>query len=1289
MSNLKPLVLDPTNTFASQISDADTLVIPKADATTYPLISNMPRFEVIDTATELPTADGYYLFAGEPTGGFPTGITSAGGIAKLASSVWLAVFTIDQIPDVAIEVNGDSWVKNPTLTGWMAYKNIDDTITDNESLWSSSQISAFVTQSLLNTPSLPPVKFATTTNDSKSGLTARDGYTPVIGDVALVKNQTNNDNGFFIVSAASWARAKYNEITNAFEPVTTETTYEALNIQGGIVNVLNGTANKNAQFQINIANEAAIFENSIVYVTNTTKIPIAGANTRYIDAGSGNNSFNGSAAFPFATLTAAYNSAGLSFPSTFFLPASGAPLSDAITHVSGKSNIAIVTLDHTQKGGKTALTGVQTFATGNTRVTFKGMTFATGSAVPLVFESGNLFRHEFENVSFSGTYTNFMSLPATATNWISIRNCDFTSAANAALQLPVISNTQAPFSINVYDQNSRLPISGVGRSDCVIHIYNSDDSAVRVYPSFVGYVAWHGKAFSSIIGSQQIQDGIITSQAQLDTVLAWTTDESYDGYYAISGFDPTTGKFQNGAIFGKKTAAGIATEVFWARTYNQAPTTLGTFSGKVVARQARDDVLWVFDKVGIVGVSVQVSSATKPTNPASGDSLIVTSDGTSAGTVQELWVYDGSAWIQTVGSTPVSGSVINNTITDSTAIETVGRYIVPATGTSNEFLGQENNYADYDGSTFSFAAPADLDQVIITSGTNAGQTWKYTASNTTWAQVAGSALQIFNWDYTASYAASSVVVYNNNGSSSLFQAIQEVPANTNLDREYWKPVDQFVNLLVVTIPNLTSNQLIGTAADTVDAATQIIFNQTTANITPFIPNPTNTAANRLILFTNAGTVNVRCLGQTLEPTASVLGMWNGSSYAVVGTKQIVLQASNENKTHYLTFSKDLQGNASTLNTNDTLQFNPNTKTLTSDNVFANIYAENSLDIADLSTGGLIGTAANTVDVYSTFNIEQTTPGQSLSLPAPTVTTLSRTITVVNSGTVEIKVLGTAIGAGSFGQYTWNASSWYPETTGSSMAYSASILSPRADASGIATTQASATTILTYNIPSAGTWRIDAGVVIQKASVTDALSVWGLWNSSSVLVPNTLTLAGYAATSPALVLSSFNNFIVTTSGPETYTIRAYGTSGSLLRNNATFGFNTGKLTQIGSAPISSAILTTKASGFVHRGTDITLGNLKARWSASGNMNIQLSTVSGTYLAICNSMNNKQNVLSGSTNSAFSITTTPASPNSSDIFGTVGDTSTWIITDNAQGVAWKVTGQTGASLSNNFLMIEQWL
>jgi hypothetical protein len=57
------------------------------------------------------------------------------------------------------------------------------------------------------------------------------------------------------------------------------------------------------------------------------------------------------------------------------------------------------------------------------------------------------------------------------------------------------------------------------------------------------------------------------------------------------------------------------------------------------------------------------------------------------------------------------------------------------------------------------------------------------------------------------------------------------------------------------------------------------------------------------------------------------------------------------------------------------------------------------NIANLAIGGVIGTAATTIDVSSYFRLNQTTTGQSMTMPTPTLN-FPRTVNVRNVGTAS-------------------------------------------------------------------------------------------------------------------------------------------------------------------------------------------------------------------------------------------------------------------------------------------------
>jgi hypothetical protein len=148
-------------------------------------------------------------------------------------------------------------------------------------------------------------------------------------------------------------------------------------------------------------------------------------------------------------------------------------------------------------------------------------------------------------------------------------------------------------------------------------------------------------------------------------------------------------------------------------------------------------------------ITYQDNSSTKPDDPNKGDLLFVTEDGTRSSAILEQWLYDGVEWIKTgesSGGVVISGTIIDNTIADSNSISTVGRYIIPSTGTENAFVGQENNYADWYGEVdvvtslpigFTFVTPTNEDRVVITSSVNAGKIFSF--DGTSWIEEEGTA----------------------------------------------------------------------------------------------------------------------------------------------------------------------------------------------------------------------------------------------------------------------------------------------------------------------------------------------------------------------------------------------------------------------------------------------------------------------------------------------------------------------------------------------------------------------
>jgi hypothetical protein len=117
---------------------------------------------------------------------------------------------------------------------------------------------------------------------------------------------------------------------------------------------------------------------------------------------------------------------------------------------------------------------------------------------------------------------------------------------------------------------------------------------------------------------------------------------------------------------------------------------------------------------------------------------------------------------------------------------------------------------------------------------------------------------------------------------------------------------------------------------------------------------------------------------------------------------------------------------------------------------------------------------------------------------------------------------------------------------------------------------------------------------------------------------------------------------------------------------------------------------KSAEIVNRGTDVTLGNLKVRFAASGNMSLQISTVAGTY-SLTGSSSYVSNGLNGSSliagSSPLPISTTPVYLTASTNLSVAGDTCTWLLYDPAAGLGWRIFAIVGVSNANNMVTVER--
>jgi len=211
----------------------------------------------------------------------------------------------------------------------------------------------------------------------------------------------------------------------------------------------------------------------------------------------------------------------------------------------------------------------------------------------------------------------------------------------------------------------------------------------------------------------------------------------------------------------------------------------------------------------------------------------------------------------------------------------------------------------------------------------------------------------------------------------------------------------------------------------------------------------------------------------------------------------------------------------------------------------------SVDIANKATGGTIGAAVSTVDAATNFNIDQTTTGQTLTLPTPSnaTTTKGKVITINNVGTANFIMGSATIPAGSYASaFVWNGTSWQAVNAASNVASEYGENFPSANVTPTAgqTTPATAAPFFGFTLPSAGVWEVEY-IVRGNANVNNSnaqLSA-GIFDNTATLIPNSEILAGYNAVGGATNIISDQTGTgvvrITTSAMAAYTVRVWNPS----------------------------------------------------------------------------------------------------------------------------------------------------
>src|SRR5476651_953180 len=100
----------------------------------------------------------------------------------------------------------------------------------------------------------------------------------------------------------------------------------------------------------------------------------------------------------------------------------------------------------------------------------------------------------------------------------------------------------------------------------------------------------------------------------------------------------------------------------------------------------------------------------------------------------------------------------------------------------------------------------------------------------------------------------------------------------------------------------------------------------------------------------------------------------------------------------------------------------------------------TIDVADTAltnyaANASLGTAAATVNIYTTFNIPETSTGVTITLPTPTTTPAAGNVIYVNNtSTGSFTMAGVVVGANSSQAFIYNGSAWEPLSEGAGGSY---------------------------------------------------------------------------------------------------------------------------------------------------------------------------------------------------------------------------------------------------------------
>ena len=273
-------------------------------------------------------------------------------------------------------------------------------------------------------------------------------------------------------------------------------------------------------------------------------------------------------------------------------------------------------------------------------------------------------------------------------------------------------------------------------------------------------------------------------------------------------------------------------------------------------------------------------------------------------------------------------------------------------------------------------------------------------------------------------------------------------------------------------------------------------------------------------------------------------------------------------------------------------------------------------VADLPSGGAIGTAAATVDGATTFNISQTTAGQALTLPTPTNATAGRVVYINNVGSASFTMYGTTIGTSGSNAFIWNGTAWITTVSlsGSSVSVVGTLDSQTKSADGavilgnaiyLQTADGSNPGLVNTGAQTFAGAKTFSSLVTGQSGLTVSGADVNINTSSNFNTNiNTGTSTGAVnignSAAAAVNIQSSGNVVLTSGG-------VIGLHSNVIQTNQSFILKTSN-----GATRSTSISTGDTNGSsVNTGAlNLTTGNATGATSDSGSINIDAGTATGT-------------------------------------------------------------------------------